>query len=154
MLNKLLGKKEKKTKDNTKELQEYLSKIGVSEIRSLLLGQVEKFPVDEVMIVEILKKMTYEDAKTEKKFLESSDNDIKLKKAFDTVITAANHKKITIEAIELIQKFIQMYKDIIEEFDKRNKQIYMHKLTKAIEGSLEIVAQITAYANKMAVINR
>ncbi len=154
MLNKLLGKKEKKTKDNTKELQEYLSKIGVSEIRSLLLGQVEKFPVDEVMIVEILKKMTHEDAKTEKKFLESSDNDIKLKKAFDTVITAANNKKITIEAIELIQKFIQMYKDIIEEFDKRNKQIYMHKLTKAIEGSLEIVAQITAYANKMAVINR
>ena len=106
------------------------------------------------MIVEILKKMTHEDAKTEKKFLESSDNDIKLKKAFDTVITAANHKKITIEAIELIQKFIQMYKDIREEFDKRNKQIYMHKLTKAIEGSLEIVAQITAYANKMAVINR
>ena len=100
MLNKLLGKKEKKTKDNTKELQEYLSKIGVSEIRSLLLGQVEKFPVDEVMIVEILKKMTHEDAKTEKKFLESSDNDIKLKKAFDTVITAAYNKKITIAGLK------------------------------------------------------
>ena len=133
MFKKLLGKSENKSENGLKELQEYLSKIGISEMRTLLLGQVEKFPVDENMIIEILKKITQEDEKTNKKFLESSDSDIKLKKAFDTVITAAGSKKMTIESIELIQKFILMYKDLIESFDTRNKQIYMHKLTKAIE---------------------
>ena len=106
------------------------------------------------MIIEILKKITQEDEKTNKKFLESSDSDIKLKKAFDTVITAAGSKKMTIESIELIQKFILMYKDLIESFDTRNKQIYMHKLTKAIELSINTVEQLTTYMNKMAVINR
>ena len=154
MFKKLLGKSENKSENGLKELQEYLSKIGISEMRTLLLGQVEKFPVDENMIIEILKKITQEDEKTNKKFLESSDSDIKLKKAFDTVITAAGSKKMTIESIELIQKFILMYKDLIESFDTRNKQIYMHKLTKAIELSINTVEQLTTYMNKMAVINR
>ena len=154
MFKKLLGKSENKSENGLKELQEYLSKIGISEMRTLLLGQVEKFPVDENMIIEILKKITHEDEKTNKRFLENNDTDIKLKKAFDTVITAASSKKVTVEAIELIQKFILMYKDLIESFDTRNKQIYMHKLTKATELSINTVEQLTAYMNKMAVINR
>ena len=154
MFKKLLGKSENKSENGLKELQEYLSKIGISEMRTLLLGQVEKFPVDENMIIEILKKITHEDEKTNKRFLENNDTDIKLKKAFDTVITAASSKKVTVEAIELMQKFVLMYKDLIESFDTRNKQIYMHKLTKATELSINTVEQLTAYMNKMAVINR
>lgn len=154
MFNKLLGKSEKTGENNQKALQEHLSKIGISDMRTLLLGQIEKFPVDEVLIVEVLKKMTYQDEKTGKRFLEESDNDMKLKRAFDTIITAASNKKISVEAVELIQKFILMYTDLIEGYDKRNKQIYMHKLTKAIELSISMVEQLTAYMNKMAVINR
>ena len=154
MFKKLLGKSENKSENSEKGFQEYLSKIGISDMRILLLGQVEKFPVDENMIIEILKKITYEDEKTNKRFLENNDTDIKLRKAFDTVITAASSKKVTVEAIELIQKFILMYKDLIESFDTRNKQIYMHKLTKATELSINTVEQLTAYMNKMAVINR
>ena len=153
MFNKLLGKSEKTSENSTKEFQDYLSKIGISEMRTLLLGQVEKFPVDEEMIIEILKKMTYQDEKTGVRFLESSDADVKLKKAFDTVITAASSKKMSVEAIELIQKFIRMYTDLIESFDTRNKQIYMHKLTKAIELSINMVEQLTAYINKLSVIH-
>ena len=154
MIKKLLGKSENKSENSAKEFQEYLSKIGISDMRTLLLGQVEKFPVDENMIIEILKKITHEDEKTNKRFLENNDTDIKLKKAFDTVITAASSKKVTVEAIELMQKFVLMYKDLIESFDTRNKQIYMHKLTKATELSINTVEQLTAYMNKMAVINR
>ena len=153
MFKKLLGKSKKKSENSVKEFQEYLSKIGLSDMRILLLGQVEKFSVDENMIVEILKKITHEDEKTNKRFLESNDSDAKLKKAFDTVITAAGSKKVSVEAIELIQKFMIMYKDLIESFDTRNKQIYMHKLTKATELSINTVEQLTAYMNKMAVIN-
>ena len=153
MFNKLLGKSEKTSDNSTKEFQEYLSKIGVSDMRILLLGQVDRFPVNEEMIVEILKKMTYKDEKTGKRFLDSSDADVKLKKAFDTVITASSSKKMSVEAIELIQKFILMYTDLIESFDKRNKQIYMHKLTKAIELSIDMVEQLTAYMNKLSVIH-
>ena len=154
MFKKLLGKSENKSENSEKGFQEYLSKIGISDMRTLLLGQVEKFPVDENMIIEILKKITHEDEKTNKRFLENNDTDIKLKKAFDTVITAASSKKVTVEAIELMQKFVLMYKDLIESFDTRNKQIYMHKLTKATELSINTVEQLTAYMNKMAVINR
>jgi len=34
-----------------------------------------------------------------------------------------------------------MYTDLIDGFDTRNKQIYMHKLTKAIELSINTVEQ-------------
>ncbi len=154
MFGKLLKKSEKTSGNSSKEFHEYLYSIGVSDMRNLLLGQIIKFPVDEEMIIEILKRMTHTDEKTNKRFLESSDADIKLKKAFDTIITAASSKKMSVEAIELIQKFILMYTDLIDGFDTRNKQIYMHKLTKAIELSINTVEQLTAYLNKMAVINR
>lgn len=154
MFGRLLKKSEKTAEKGLNELHEYLSNIGISEMRNLLLGQIEKFPINEEMIVEILKKMTYQDDKSGKRFLESSDADSKLKKAFETVITAASSKKMSVEAIELIQKFILMHTDLIDGFDTRNKQIYMHKLTKAIELSINTVEQLTAYINKMAVINR
>ena len=148
------GKESKEEESGNKELTEYISKIGLSEMRTLLLGRNERFVVDESTIVEVLKRLTHEDEKSKKRFIESSDNDIRIKKAFDTVITAASSKKMSVEAVELIEKFINMYKDLIEDYDKRNKQIYMHKLKKAIELSIEMVEQISGYINKMAVINR
>ncbi|MBU0632905.1 hypothetical protein KKA17_09680 [bacterium] len=152
MFTKLLGKDKAASAENVNDqLVEYISKIGITEMRSLLLGQIDRFKVDENTIVEILRRLTYQDG--DKRFLESSDNDIKLKKAFDVVITAANSKKMSVEAVELIEKFINMYKDLIEAYDTRNKQIYMHKLTKAIELSIAMVEQISSYINKMAVIN-
>ena len=157
MFKKLLGRDKETELDNNnknnKELVEFISTIGLAEMRSLLLGQIEKFKVDEETIVEILKRLTYQDEKTNKRFIESSDDDSKLKKTFEMVITIGNSKKMSVEAVELIEKFINMYKDLIEGYDKRNKQIYMHKLTKAIELSIAMVEQISSYINKMAVIN-
>lgn len=151
MLNKLFGKKEDVDLENKhSELAEHISKMGMAELRSLLLGQIERFKVDENTIIEILKRLTHEEH--EKRFIEKDDNDIKLRKAFELVITAANSKKMSVEAVELIQKFITMYKDIIEDYDTRNQQIYMHKLTKAIELSIAMVEQISGFINKMAVI--
>lgn len=147
-------KKESNLEHEDKQLTEYISKIGITEMKTLLLGQIDRFKVDEEMIVEVMKKLTYQDEKTNKRFLESDDNDIKLKKAFDTVITAANSKKISVAAVELIEKFIIMYRDLIESYDKRNKQIYMHKLTNAIKQSISFVEKITKYISQMAVINK
>ena len=153
MFKKLLGKSEVSDQNSDKALLEYILKAGVTDLRSLLLGQIEKFSVDENLVVEVLKKMSFFDENSKKRFLESSDADTKLKKAFDAIITAANSKKISVEAVELIQKFIHIHTDLIEDFDKRNKQIYMHKLTKALETSIINVEQITTYMNKMSVIN-
>ncbi len=153
MFDNLFGKKKDVDEEDTnKQLIEYVSKQGVTELRTLLLGQIDRFKVDENTVIEVLKRLTHVDESTGKRFLESSDNDIKLKKAFDTVITATNTKKMSVEAIELIQKFMDMYKDLIDGYDTRNKQIYMHKLTKATELSITMVEQLSIYMNKMAVI--
>ncbi|WP_345992963.1 hypothetical protein [Sulfurimonas sp. HSL-1716] len=155
MLKKLLGKdKESISKNDSKQLAEYISKAGLTELRSLLLGQITRFKVDEYTIIEVLKKLTYQDERTKKRFLEKEDNDTKLKKAFETVITAAKNKKISVEAVELIEKFITMYRDLIEDYDARNKDIYMHKLTKAAQHSLSLIEQILNYLNKMSVIGK
>lgn len=155
MLKKLLGKdKESISKNDTKQLAEYISKAGLTELRSLLLGQVTRFKVDEDTVIEVLKKLTSEDENTKKRFLEKEDNDIKLKKAFETVITAAKSKEVSVEAVELIEKFMTMYKDLIEDYDVRNKQVYKYKLAKAAENSLSFIEQILNYLNKLSVINK
>lgn len=155
MLKKLLGKdKESISKNDTKQLAEYISKAGLTELRSLLLGQVTRFKVDENTVIEVLKKLTSQDENTKKRFLEKDDNDIKLKKAFDTVITAAKSKEVSIDAVEQIEKFMTMYKDLIDDYDLRNKQVYMHKITKAAEHSLSFIEQIINYLNKITVINK
>ena len=155
MLKKLLGKeKESISKNDTKQLAEYISKAGLTELRSLLLGQVTRFKVDENTVIEVLKKLTSQDENTKKRFLEKDDNDTKLKKAFDTVITAAKSKEVSVEAVELIEKFMRMYKDLIDDYDLRNKQVYMHKLAKAAEHSLSFIEQILNYLNKLSVINK
>ena len=123
-------------------------------MRSLLVGQNERVEVDESVVIEVLKRLSSQDEKTKKRFIESDDNDIKLKKAFETVITAASSKKMSVEAVELIEKFITMYKDLIEDYDTRNKQIYMYRLNKAIELAIRTIEQIASYINKMAVIDR
>lgn len=147
------AKNQKKNSDN-KQLTEYISTMGISDMRSLLVGQNERVEVDESVVIEVLKRLSSQDEKTKKRFIESDDNDIKLKKAFETVITAASSKKMSVEAVELIEKFITMYKDLIEDYDTRNKQIYMYRLNKAIELAIRTIEQIASYINKMAVIDR
>ena len=153
MFKKLFKKDDEKENDNS-ALEDFISKAGLTELRSLLLGNIERFVVDEILVVEVLRKITHEDETSHKRYLETDDNDMKLKKGFELVIAASNSKHLSVEAVELIEKFITMYKDIIDAYDTRNKQIYMHKLKKAAELSISKVEQISGFINKMAVIDR
>ena len=155
MFKKLLNKVKSSQESNNenKELIDYISSADLNDMRSLLLGKVNKFPVSEESIIHVLKKMISQSDKTKKRFLEASDDDSKLKKAFELVIVAAQNKKISVEAVELIGEFIALYKDLIEAYDTKNKQIYMYKLSKAMESSIMMVELIVANINKMQMLN-
>jgi hypothetical protein len=86
-----------------------------------------------------------EDKKTKKRYIKIDDSDSKKKKGFDLVIAISTHKFITIPIVDLIQDFIEVYKDVIEKYDTDNKQTYEHKLRKSVINAattIETIADI------------
>ena len=81
--------------------------------------------------------MTTLNEESEKRYIQIDDMDSKIKKGFDLIITISSSKKISVEAVELIQEFIAVYQEIIEKFDRQNKQIYASKLNDALNSAIK-----------------
>ncbi|MDY0122210.1 MAG: hypothetical protein RBR54_09725 [Sulfurimonas sp.] len=149
MFSRILGKKE--SKDPCDDgLQEKISKMNLTEMRAYVNNKAE---VSEQGLIEILKRLTTKDSETSKRYIELDDMDVKIKKAFDLIITIAQHKKITVVAIELIVEFIHFYEDVIEKFDEENKQIYKSKLKEALDVALKNMDGISKLKKKLGLLN-
>ena len=149
MFSKILGKKEGDSSIDD-VLEEKISKMNLTEMRSFVNNKDE---ISEGGIIEVLTKLITPNSETSKRYLELDDMDVKIKKGFDLVITIAKHKKITITAIELIQEFIIIYHDLIEKYDKENKQIYKSKLRDALEIAIKNIDEMTELKRKMGVLS-
>lgn len=155
MFNKIFGKnssKEEKSEEKDSLLIQRLPGMNLTDMRLYVKNSIHEMESTENGLVEILKRLTHEDETSSKRYIESDNMDSKIKKAFDLVIVIAEHKKITLDAVELIQEFINVYQDIILNFDRRNKQIYESKLRTALEKSIEGVNQRTSLQRKMDVL--
>ncbi|MCD6258231.1 MAG: hypothetical protein J7J31_01390 [Helicobacteraceae bacterium] len=149
MFSRILGKKvSKDPSDNG--LEEKISKMNLTEMRSYVNNKAE---VSEQGLIEILKRLTTKDSQTSKRYIELDDMDVKVKKGFDLIITIAQHKKITVVAIELIVEFIHLYEDVIEKFDEENKQIYKRKLKEALDVALKNMDGISKLKKKLGLLN-
>ena len=149
MFSRILGKKvSKDPSDNG--LEEKISKMNLTEMRSYVNNKAE---VSEQGLIEILKRLTTRDSQTSKRYIELDDMDVKVKKGFDLIITIAQHKKITVVAIELIVEFIHLYEDVIEKFDEENKQIYKSKLKEALDVALKNMDGISKLKKKLGLLN-
>jgi len=155
MFNKIFSKnssKEEKSEEKDSLLIQRLPSMNLTDMRLYVKNSIHEMESTENGLVEILKRLTLEDETSSKRYIESDNMDSKIKKAFDLVIVIAEHKKITLDAVELIQEFINVYQGIILNFDRQNKQIYESKLRTALEKSIEGVNQRTALQRNMDVL--
>jgi len=155
MLAKMFGKKNKNQDEQTNSyLIEKISKMNLTEMRSYVKNRIKEFEVSADGMNEIMKKLTSLDEKTQTYYIKSDDMDIKKKKAFDLFIAILTSKQINIQTIELAQKFLENYKEIIDDFDTRNKQIYVSKLADTLGIAINTINQYAELQKKMNVLGQ
>jgi len=153
MISKIFGKKDAKSVDSkkTKELKERIEKMNLSELTLYVKGKFDGFEVTEEGLIEVLKRLISK--VNNRYFLDASDDDSKLKKAFELVLLCAKSNKVTLKAMELIAEFANYYAKLIREYDRKYKEIYEERLKKAIEQASEIIEAKVALQNKMNMID-
>ena len=151
MFGNILGKD--KNKSGNKELVHKILKMNIPEMRSYVNNRAFNLELTEEGLVEVLKKLTSLNEESEKRYIQIDDMDSKIKKGFDLVITISQSQKISVEAVELIQEFIAVYQEIIEKFDRENKQIYASKLNDALSGAIKGVNRRSQAEHKLNVLN-
>jgi len=155
MFTKMFGKKEEgKEKHIDSQLREKMSKMNLSEMRSYVKNSIKDFEVSSEGINEVMKKLTSLDEKTQTYYIKNDDMDVKKKKAFDLVIAILTSKQIDMQTIELAQSFLENYKELIEDFDTRNKQIYASKLRDALDAAIDTINQYANLQQKMNVLGK
>ena len=153
MFGKILGKKDSEAKsDDNKALVEKISKMNLTDMRAYVKNNVTDFEATTDGLNEIMKKLTTPDEQHNKYYLNSDDMDSKKKKAFDLVLLIAADKRADIETLELVQKFQELYKEIINAYDKEYKQIYSSRFDDAIKVGLANIQELAEVKNKMDVL--
>ncbi|QOP44773.1 hypothetical protein [Sulfurimonas paralvinellae] len=155
MFKSILGRKKDDQNDITAEdaaLIEKISTMNLTEMRSYIKNNIKDFEVSEEGLNAVLHRLTTQDKKSQSYYLKPDDMDSKKKKAFDLVLTIAENKKITFETVDLMQKFVETYKDIIEAYDKEHKQIYDSRFVDAVNLALENINKKVALKNKMDIL--
>lgn len=147
------SKNENEDKDKNSQILEKISKMNLSDMRSYVRNTIKDFEVDEYGLQEVMRRLTVKDAHTEKFYINSDDMASKKKKAFDLVILIAKNRKITIDTIEEIQKFAEVYKEIIGLYDREFKEIYASRFNDAITIAIANLNEIGHLQSKMNVLD-
>ena len=155
MFKSILGrKKDDKNEENAVDtaLVEKISKMNLTEMRSYIKNNIQDFDVSEDGLNEVLRRLIREDEKSKKYYLKADDMDSKKKKAFDLIIAIAQNKKINLVTVELIQKFVTLYSDIIELYDREHKEIYDSRFVDAVNLALANINKKVALQKKMDIL--
>ena len=148
---KIFGKKSGNEKEES-ELKERIGKMNLTELTLYIKGSMEGVELTEEGVVEVLERLLSK-VNEERYYLDASDDDSKLKKAFDLVLLCAKSNKVTLKAMELIARFDNQYAKLIKAYDRKHKEIYEDRLKKAIEQATEIIEAKVALQNKMNMID-
>jgi len=142
MLTKMFTKKDKNESENlNSRLKEKIARMDLTQMRLYVKNHLKDFSVSTEGINEILKKQIF--------YIKNDDMDEKKKKAFDLIIIILTSKHINTKTIELTQKFLENYKEMINDFDKRNKQIYASRLKDSIKNAISTINQYADLQEKM-----
>ncbi len=156
MFSSLLKKKETQDTKMDESLQKLISKIdtmNLTEMRSYVKGNIKELEVTADGLNLVLERLIKVDANTNKTYINQDDMDSKKKKAFDLVLTILTNKKINIQTIELVQSFLNLYKEILSQYDKKNKDIYASRFSDAISSAVAMMELMTDMNNKMNVLS-
>jgi DNA repair ATPase RecN len=155
MFGSLLGRKKEEISQEDREYQrlvDKISKMNLTDMRLYVNNKIKDFEVSEDGLNEVINRLTTLDVKTKGYYLKIDDMDSKKKKAFDLVLMIAKHKKANLVTVELIQSFIDVYKDIIEKYDYDHKEIYKSRFEDALEIALANIAKKAEFKYKMNVL--
>ncbi len=153
MFGNILGKKKDNIDVNKNaEIAFKVSKMNLTEMRSYVNNRVNDFEITQNGLIEVMKKLTMTDVKTSKTYLQIDDMDSKKKKGFDLVLIIAKNRFICVEIVELLQKFIEVYEELIAKYDLDFKEIYASRFTDAIEQSIESVNKHSELQRKSNVL--
>ncbi|MBU1658206.1 hypothetical protein KKG72_04035 [bacterium] len=155
MFAKILGKNKPEELIGDKEHQILIDKISnmnLTDMRVYINNKMLDCEVSEDGIIEIMKKLIMTNKNVSKRYIEIDDMQSKIKKGFDLVLSICTNKKITVVAIELIQEFMEVYKDIIAKYDVENKQIYGKKLKDALQKAIDNINARTELKRKMSLV--
>jgi len=150
MISKIFGRNKKEPEQNSElaAIESKIAKMNLSEMTIFVKEKLEDFQVCEEGLVAVMKRLI-SSINDERYYLNESDDDSKLKKAFDLVVLVAKHKKVTLRAMELMATFQNQYEKLINDYDKKYKEIYSTRLEKAIESAMATVEAKVALQNKM-----
>ena len=157
MFSNILGNKDSQDAEQTKKNQDLINKIStmnLTDMKIYIKNKMVGYESNEDGINEVMKRVTNIHETTSKRYIEIGDMDSKIKKAFDLVIIISNHKKLTVLTVELIQKFIELYNDIILKFDNDNKQIYASKLKTAFSQAIANINKISELQRRNTLLKK
>jgi hypothetical protein len=151
----MLGKMKSSSSDNqeNRELVDRISKMNLTDMRAYINNRVPDFPVDEEGLSEILHKLLEVDEKTSKRYIDIDDMDSKIKKGFDLILVILKNKKITVTTIELVNEYLELSRDMVQKYDKDNKQIYCTKFKDSIALAVDNMNAKSELQRKMDVIS-
>ncbi len=152
MFGNLLGKVKSEISDDDQKHKEIIAKIdkmNLTDMKTYIKNNISDFEVDEDGLSEVMRKLVKVNKETSKRYIEIDDMDVKIKKSFDLVLSVLISKKITVTTIELVNNFIDISKDIIEKYDKDNKQIYASRFKDAVSVAVDSINVKTELKRKM-----
>jgi len=155
MFSKILGKRKGVTQSletHNKELLSKISKMNLVEMRAYINNKIQDLPLCEDGLSAIIEKLTEANEETKKFYLQKDDMDTKKRKAFELILLMAKSQRITFKTIEGMQKFLEVYDELIKEYDKKHKDIYADKLESAVKLSLSNIEEIAALKSKMEIL--
>ncbi len=136
MFKSFFCKKDKKSSQNNQnnELKQKILKMNLTEKKAYVENKISSMPMSQDGVVTILNSLINQDSNTKQRYLKSDDNDTKVKKALDLIISISTYSEITQELIKLIEKFEKTYENIIEKFDIDNNLTYSFKIRTIIQN--------------------
>lgn len=151
MLSKILGKK--KDKNASQDIEYKIAKMNLTEMKAYLNNKHPEDKIDQEGVIALMNRLISQDKKTSNYYIQESDLDAKIKKAFDLVISISASKKVTVVAVELIREFMDTYSDLIKKYDTENKDIYSSRFNDALSNASGRIHTIADINNKMSTIN-
>ena len=148
MFGKFFGKKNS-TSLNDKEIAGNIANMSITDMRSYINNKISSLPLSEAGLNAVMEKLTSVNETTSKRFIEIDDMDTKIKKAFDLLLLIGKNKKVSMRTIELIQKFVELYADIITKYDTEKKEIYNSRFNDLIKNLIIKIDGAVALKNKM-----
>jgi hypothetical protein len=138
-------------KGGNKELVSLIQKMNLTEMRNYVNDKTVGFNVSEEGLIAILNKLMFKNKG--RYYINEDDNNTKIRKSFELVLFILTNKKATHNVVELVVEFVDIFRDLIEKYDKDNKDIYSSKFINTIAKAVAKIDYKTNEETKIDIVN-